>query len=239
MFVVGFAHVDGAHKLSVYVMAHRRVVLQVHVNPAGPYNALQCGILDTAQIVVSATTELQCLVLQIRFVGEELIIQIILSFVFLSGLNLETEWGESLAVSATTAHVSLHVYQRFTRLRIKHFKIHRPVPVMVPVAVFACALSSSAVCAFGKETYGGVIEMVGICHHGHHRNVERLVTLYVRAGHHRTAQTSVLKKSETIDTGTRCGQFARGAGSSVLHSGGGTVHGVAERRSLGDVHRYA
>ena len=172
MFVVGFAHVDGAHKLSVYVMAHRRVVLQVHVNPAGPYNALQCGILDTAQVVVSATTELQCLVLQIRFVREELIIQIILPFVFLSGLNLETEWGESLAVSATTAHVGLHVYQRFARLRIKHFKVHRPVPVMVPVAVFAGTLSSSAVCAFGEETYGGVIEMVGVCHHGHHRNVE-------------------------------------------------------------------
>ena len=172
MFVVGFAHVDGAHKLSVYVMAHRRVVLQVHVNPAGPYNALQCGILDTAQVVVSATTELQGLVLQIRFVGEELIIQIILPFVFLSGLNLETEWGESLAVSATTAHVGLHVYQRFARLRIKHFKVHRPVPVMVPVAVFAGTLSSAAVCAFGEETDGGVIKMVGVCHHGHHRYVE-------------------------------------------------------------------
>ena len=238
VLVVRLPQVDGSAIEPVEEMHHRLVALCIDVQSAAYDNLLHRRVAQAAVVVVACTAEDYLLVAQVRLVVEELIVEPVLSLVYLLGIHLPSVGGVGTAVSPVALHARLLI-DHLTALGIKVLDVHRPVPVHVPVARRGLSQSGTSVHASGEDAQLGAVQMSLIRGHGHgcQRYVEVLDDVCLCD--HWAGQHAVLVEAQAHGARLAEDEASGPCGGPVGERRRAAVGGIAQGEALGDGDRHA
>ena len=245
--VVVVAYVEHAQVVAVEEHMAGLPVLAVHIEARANDNLLDGGVDDAGVGVVAAVAHLQGLILIVFLLAAvEGIVEGIESLIHLACLQAEGGLhGPPVAATVGTRppagnlEVGLLVKGHLVSAVLGHQILHvdGPLPVHVPVAGGALALSAHAVGALGVHAYLVVIQMVGVGGDGEHGQVVFARLPDVGAGDHGAGQGILAHQHKAVDGGGGHGEPSRDGGEAVAGRGGGAVLGVAQRGTGGNLHR--
>ena len=235
MLVVRLTHVDHALIHSVDIVNHGDILLIVHVQAARGHHLLQEGVLHAAAVVVPAVANLDGLVFQIGFLGEEGIVQCLLSFIILRGMNLKGIGHPGTAPSTASLQLCFLIDQRMA-LGIEKLEVAGAVPVHVPVAPRALASPGTSLRTLHEDAQRVRIEVLRRGHHRNHGQRKRLVLQDKAAGDHGAGEIALAEQGKAEDAAGVHAEESVRARKAVRHGGRGAVAGIAQGTARRDTH---
>ena len=223
---------------------HRLVRLQVEGKLRHAGYLLQRHVLEARLVVfiVATVAQQELLVLVVRLVGKERIVERLLQSVELAALHLEG-LRFVLAAPATVdgnVHLLGKVAVRVAETAVvDELKAGRAFPVHVEVALRVVLVGRLAVRARHVDAYGVVVQVVRVGDEGDDRQVVFLVLEDVGTRRHLAGQVALLEEAEAEHRGGADVEEAVRAGQAVVGIGRGAIDGIAQRGSLRDADPHA
>ena len=253
VLVVRLAYVQHSQVVAVDEHVGGLPVLAVDVEARRQGNHLQVGVLRAGVGVVASVPHLQAMVLVVRLMGEDGIVEVLLPLVAFVALQAEARLHfPVLAVhhasapgsrpSAGYLEVALLVQHALVLTSLSAVEgdhvlhVNGAFPVHVPVLGRPLPVAGYAVGARHIDANLVVEEVGGLGDDAQDGQIVVVVPVDERAGDHGARQITVLQQDEAIDDGAADGELARRAGAAVTPAGGASVGGVAQGGPFGDVH---
>ncbi len=214
------------------------VGLVVDVEARSGCNLLKDNILHTTAVVIAAIANLHGLVLEVGFLFEEGVEEVLLAFVALVGLDLERRGRPGTAPAAATLDARLLCKEQFAIGR-EIFEHRRTLPIHIPIALSAlsvarAAVARAAVDALDEDAQRVAVEIGLRARDGEDGQVDVARALDECSCSHGARQVAVAEETEAERAGDGGRKDARQRIVAVLLGGCAAVGGVAQGAAFGN-----